>query len=92
MSEIYSVISVLMVLILKELNIQTLRLISPILKNIFMNHNEMILYRLESIMDECTYSKQVPVGLCSSHPKASILRDCWNSATMSLGISRGRAI
>ena len=67
MAEIYSTISVLMVIVLRELSVQPLRLIAPTLKSIFVNYNEMLLLRLESIMDECTYSKQVLAKSNSAH-------------------------
>jgi hypothetical protein len=59
MSEIYATIAVLIIMILKEINIHTLRLIAPVLKGILVNHNEMLLFRLETIMDECSFSKQL---------------------------------
>lgn len=59
MAEIYSVIAVLAIIILREYSAEVLRLVAPTLRAILANYNEMLLLRLESIMDECTYSKQV---------------------------------
>lgn len=59
MSDIYAVIVVLMIVILKEHNQELLRLLVPTFKNVLVNQHEMLLCRLEMLMDECDYGKQV---------------------------------